>query len=237
MSFGQLFLAISDHECFTFILSYEIHRCTYGYYTHDPFILASNLPGLVLSLWLNFGAAKLQYLERWEGNQKRERDRATDSLEESVDLPSLVTAPQERLFLRILIAWCCVIVYVGWLEPLLSPRAIVGTVVNLNLVVFYGAPLATIQQVLRNKVSDSIHVPTMILTNSNTIFWLVYGVARMDPIIFLPNGLGLILGVVMMVLCILYPKNDALNDETNSEENLLQDNEEFSEHAENLMVT
>ena len=59
----------------------------------------------------------------------------------------------------------------------------------------------------------------------------------MDPIIFLPNGLGLVLGVVMMVLCILYPKNDALNDETNSEENLLQDNEEFSEHAENLMVT
>eukprot|EP00532_Pseudo-nitzschia_australis_P018930 CAMPEP_0168298592 /NCGR_PEP_ID=MMETSP0142_2-20121227/23127_1 /TAXON_ID=44445 /ORGANISM="Pseudo-nitzschia australis, Strain 10249 10 AB" /LENGTH=131 /DNA_ID=CAMNT_0008248019 /DNA_START=45 /DNA_END=436 /DNA_ORIENTATION=+ len=36
--------------------------CAYAYYTADPFVLASNLPGLILSLWLNIGACKLQYL-------------------------------------------------------------------------------------------------------------------------------------------------------------------------------
>jgi solute carrier family 50 (sugar transporter) len=40
--------------------------CIYSYYTNDPFILAANLPGLLLSLWLNIGAAKLQYLAQVE---------------------------------------------------------------------------------------------------------------------------------------------------------------------------
>jgi len=211
--------------------------CTYGYYTQDPFVLASNLPGLILSIWLNIGAAKLQYLERWEGYQKRERESTTGHLEgQPLDLQSLITAPQERLLLRILIGWAFVIVYVGWLNPLLSPRSIVGMVVNLNLVVFYGAPLTTIRAVLRDKLSDSIHIPTMVLTNSNTIFWLVYGVARLDPVIFVPNGLGLLLGIAMMVLCIVYPRSNVLNDENSSEQNLLEDNDESNEHAESLML-
>lgn len=38
----------------------------YGYYLRphkDPFLVAANFPGLVVSLWLNAGAAKLQYQE------------------------------------------------------------------------------------------------------------------------------------------------------------------------------
>jgi hypothetical protein len=110
-------------------------RCAYGYYTKDPFVLTSNLPGLVLSLWLNTGAAKLQYLERWEGRHKRDREGVVDILnDEASDLHVLVTVSQERLLFRILIAWCVVIVYVGWFNPFLSPRSIIGAVVNLNLV-------------------------------------------------------------------------------------------------------
>jgi solute carrier family 50 protein (sugar transporter) len=37
----------------------------YAYYTNDPFVLAANVPGLILSIWLNFGAAKLQYTARY----------------------------------------------------------------------------------------------------------------------------------------------------------------------------
>mmetsp|Transcript_38496 Transcript_38496/g.93309 ORF Transcript_38496/g.93309 Transcript_38496/m.93309 type:complete len:389 (+) Transcript_38496:147-1313(+) len=36
---------------------------TYGYLKNDPFLIASNMPGLILSLWLNIGASKLQYAE------------------------------------------------------------------------------------------------------------------------------------------------------------------------------
>ena len=31
----------------------------YAYYSGDPFILASNVPGILVSTWLNVGAAKL----------------------------------------------------------------------------------------------------------------------------------------------------------------------------------
>lgn len=211
----------------------QLRRCAYGYYTKDPFVLSSNLPGLVLSLWLNTGAAKLQYLERWEGNQKREREGAVDNLNQPSDLQLLVTVSQERLLLRILIAWCIVIVYVGWFDPLLSPRSIIGVVVNLNLVVFYAAPLSQIQTVLRQKCCDSIHVPTMVLTNTNTIFWFIYGVARGDPVIFAPNALGLILGIMMIILCLVYPRSEALND-SRSDQLLLDERAESSLHAENL---
>lgn len=36
----------------------------YGYYKHDVFVVVANVPGLVLSIWLNSGASKLQYYER-----------------------------------------------------------------------------------------------------------------------------------------------------------------------------
>lgn len=42
----------------------------YAYYSSDPFVLAANVPGLLVSLWLNMGAAKLQYSER---RRKRSR--------------------------------------------------------------------------------------------------------------------------------------------------------------------
>ena len=33
----------------------------YSYLTHDVFVLLANVPGLLVSMWLNFGAIKLQY--------------------------------------------------------------------------------------------------------------------------------------------------------------------------------
>jgi hypothetical protein len=135
----------------------------YGYYTRDPFVVAANLPGLVLSLWLNTGAAKLQYqaamkvrrrqfalpssrIEEWDavGVESHERtgsDAASgNDGEPYVDLSQdedLVMVPQERALLRILCLWVIVIVKVGWFTKG-DPAALVGLVVNVNLVFFYG---------------------------------------------------------------------------------------------------
>jgi len=43
----------------------------YGYYTRDPFVVAANLPGFVLSIWLCSGASKLQYLELVKKREQR----------------------------------------------------------------------------------------------------------------------------------------------------------------------
>jgi Sugar efflux transporter for intercellular exchange len=133
----------------------------YGHYTRDPFVVAANIPGLVLSLWMNTGAAKLQYhaakrvrrhaglpssrIEEWdavgvESHEHSAPDAVPGDLTPCVDLShdeDLVMVPQERALLRILCLWVVVIVYVGWFTKS-DPAALVGLVVNVNLVFFYG---------------------------------------------------------------------------------------------------
>jgi hypothetical protein len=134
----------------------------YGYYTKDPFVVAANIPGLVLSLWMNTGAAKLQYnaarkarrhvglpssrIEEWDAVGVESHERASTDAVPGIDEEpylglsddeDLVMVPQERALLRILCLWVVVIVYVGWFTKS-DPATLVGLVVNVNLVFFYG---------------------------------------------------------------------------------------------------
>lgn len=194
----------------------------YGYYTSDPFVVAANIPGLVLSLWLNMGAAKLQYLEISESKKKqtnshasREHWDASPETEEHSEMPdmsynedmedALVMVPQERVLLRVLVAWLAVIVWVGWFSSYDAANT-VGLVVNVNLVFFYGAPLKTIRTVMADKDSSSIHLETMGMTFINTSFWIAYGLARHDFVIVLPNAAGLSLGLAQGLLSFIYPR-------------------------------
>jgi solute carrier family 50 protein (sugar transporter) len=213
--------------------------CAYSYYTHDPFILAANLPGFLLSLWLNMGAAKLQYLAQVDASRSSLSNK--DSHNKGPSFPSATTAvgrvvvdpttitstnnnyrssssnnndglvhsPQDVLLLRVLSLWGAVLVLVGWLDvPFLRGREAqtVGLVVNANLVFFYAAPLQTIRTVLREGRSDSLHRPTVLLNCLNATFWTLYGVARADPIVYGPNGAGLVLGVAQLVVLMAYPR-------------------------------
>lgn len=215
--------------------------CAYAYYTRDAFVLAANLPGLLVSFWLNFGAIKIQYLETVD---VQKRDESTGEGERE----KLTMVPQETTLLRVLVVWSFVLLWVGWLHPAGNAAHFVGLVVNVNLVClltpiacllthalvthfdiqcqvfFYGAPLNTIRQVLSEKNSNSIHCPTMVLNWVNTSFWLVYGFARRDLIIMIPNGLGLLLGLSQGVLSLLYPRTGR-----NHEDEL--DNEEASRNS------
>jgi len=191
----------------------------YGYYTRDPFVVAANLPGFVLSIWLCSGASKLQYLEltkRRLRQHEREQWDASSPIDEAPDgimlndaartqmEDDMVMVPQERVLLRVLSAWAVVIVFAGWFSRY-DPATIVGIVVNINLIVFYGAPLQTIQKVIETNNSESIHIPTMALNWTNTSFWIGYGVARQDVVIILPNVIGLSLGLMQGFLKFRYP--------------------------------
>jgi solute carrier family 50 (sugar transporter) len=268
----------------------------YGYYTHDPFVLASNLPGLILSLWLNTAAAKLQYLSQhtrasssfstmvvasgrhspqhhvgfgdngdngrrhqhrqminqppycdtngiadgvWrdaspilpegdspipaeEEQQQHDVDHhPLDAMEDNMNLEGLVLVPQERALFTILILWASVITYVGWILPLGTrdhsvyttnhiAAHIVGIIVNVNLVFFYGAPLQAVQKVISTADSSPIHVPTMVMSWVNALFWVAYGFAKLDPIIVVPNSLGFVLGGLQGILCAFYPRKQSV---------------------------
>jgi solute carrier family 50 protein (sugar transporter) len=224
----------------------------YGYYTRDAFVFAANVPGLILSLWLNMGAAKLQYFalrndikqhqpaslsqqpvrEDWDASPAIMEPDDDDVLDDfpdgggaaadqhgSMNSSSinsgganlgelLVLVPQEQALLRILIGWAAVISWVGWLSSSTNPAATIGVVVNVNLVFFYGAPLQRVQTVVVERNSESIHVPTMVMNWMNTTFWILYGVAKQDFVIIVPNVLGLSLGLLQGVLCVMFPRKE-----------------------------
>lgn len=81
----------------------------------------------------------------------------------------------------------------------------VGIAVNFNLIFFYGAPLSKISMVFQTRSSKYIHVPTMITSLVNGSLWFIYGLALGDYFVAVPNGLGAVLGVVQVALCILFP--------------------------------
>jgi solute carrier family 50 (sugar transporter) len=89
--------------------------------------------------------------------------------------------------------------------------------VNINLLFFYGAPLQKIQVVLSSKSSDSLHTMTVLLNCINAAFWAAYGVAVQDIVVYGPNGLGLLFGLLQALLCCFYPKNHGPNDDGNNQ--------------------
>ena len=130
--------------------------------------------------------------------------------------------PHERLVMGIVIVWTVVLSTIGFYKHYASlnndseqssnannvAQSIVGYVVNFNLVFFYGAPLSAISRVLRTKRCDSLHVPTMIMNTSNAVFWTSYALAPQinDPFIYVPNGLGVLLGTIQFFLWMVFPK-------------------------------
>ena len=163
---------------------------SYSFVTQNIFVLVSNLPGLILSVWLNLGAAKLQYLERYEtlkslaGNDhslRFEESNSNDNDETSSNehvvsssnnndaqrndfgesgLP--IFTPHEHWVIGILMVWGLTLSSVVFIPMTNHQRSeIIGITVNLNLVVFYGAPLSTIIQVFKTRSSISIHRKTL----------------------------------------------------------------------------
>jgi uncharacterized protein with PQ loop repeat len=204
-------------------------------------MLAANVPGLILSIWLNLGAAKLQY-----HNQIRMMlptmamttdDLTTSNIGESLEQnrrsinDELLFVPQETLLLRILVAWIGSLIVVGWSGWIKNPATAIGILVNVNLIFFYGAPLQTMRAVILTKSSNSIHRPTVVMNSINTLFWLLYGgLARHDPVIYGPNIIGLALGMLQAFLTCWYPQQRmASNGNTEDlQEPLLSTEETYS---------
>lgn len=189
--------------------------CVYAYYTHDAYLLASNLPGLLVSLWLNMGAVKLQFLREHQEEMTAPNyfdytgDEGSD---DSAENNAKVILPQETLLLCVLAGWSWILIWVGWISPQ-TTSTVIGLMVNVNLIFFFGAPLQALAQVVKSGSSDCIHIPSMIMTVINTVFWLAYGFARRDPVIVVPNALGLMLGLCQVLLCLVYPADQTDLDE------------------------
>jgi len=230
---------------------------TYSFLIQNIYVFFGNCPGLLLSVYFNLCATKLQYYEYGtnqmknllllseEEEKEEERNPNCVSVEETVvddDVLEITAnenkispknkerllsqlavgsftknapAKHEQIVLGIVILWTIVISIISFgtnLEP--SDReSIVGVVANINLLFFYGAPLSAIWTVLQTRNSSSIHIPTMITATVNGTFWGAFGFAIMDYYMFIPNGIGVMLGVVQMLLCFIFPRTEIVNKE------------------------
>jgi len=172
----------------------------YAYYSGDPFVLASNIPGILVSFWLNSGASKLQFYAEIQSHNDSSEQTTTSKR-------AIIFTPQDKLMLGVLSLWIFILVCVGWLGIGSGyEKEIVGILVNINLLFFYGAPLQTIKTVVAEKCSDSIHTPTVILNLANAGLWGAYGIAVNKIVIYGPNGIGFLLGSCQAALLCMYPK-------------------------------
>lgn len=119
-------------------------------------------------------------------------------------------APHEKAVLFMVVLWVATISLVIFGDSFTdtAKQNIVGYIVIANLVFFYGAPLSVIFTVLSTRNSGKIHIPTMLTTTANGVFWCAYGVAVSDYLIAGPNGAGAALGGVQMLLVCVFPRGE-----------------------------
>jgi solute carrier family 50 (sugar transporter) len=228
---------------------------TYSFLQRNYWIFFANAPGFILSVYLNMGAAKLQYqghrahemrksfatyLEQqqeqaaesstWIASQQGNGGTSSgpipqkkkDYMTIAWEVTSQATpapAPHESIVLGIVMIWVTCIAVIALVGPTIGMTAdtrqlIVGLLVNFNLVFFYGAPLSTIVTVLQTKNSSSIHLWTMMTNTGNGAFWTAYGLAVHDSFISIPNGLGTLLGVIQIILCMTVPRTPIIDLES-----------------------
>ena len=53
-----------------------------------------------------------------------------------------------------------------------------------------------------------LHVPTMATNTANSIFWTAYALAVGLPFVYVPNELGVGLGVIQFALWIVFPNKN-----------------------------
>ncbi|KAL7501108.1 hypothetical protein ACHAWT_010859 [Skeletonema menzelii] len=205
-----------------FMTGNTIGWLAYSFITLDLFVFFANAPGLLISIWLNTGAMKLQYYEelvKRSAAENRSRDGDDDAISvqtAKIDCCQQLTSHELKV-LQIVLVWI-IILSTTSLIPVSNEemKFIVGVAVNINLIFFYAAPLSTIASVIRTKNSASIHFWTMAMNTSNAFFWCVYSLAIQDYYILIPNGLGFLFGLVQVALYQCFPRSEEVIDASDS---------------------
>ena len=97
---------------------------------------------------------------------------------------------------------------VGALGNLTQPnlRLLWGYTANAILLIYYAAPLSTILEVVRSKCSSTLHWPLALMNTINGALWLAYGLAIHDYFIWVPNLVGVVVGLFLLALILIYPR-------------------------------
>ncbi|KAG1680967.1 hypothetical protein FOA52_009926 [Chlamydomonas sp. UWO 241] len=75
-----------------------------------------------------------------------------------------------------------------------------GLTGDVVCIAMYAAPLSTMGEVIKTRNSGSILVPLTVTTLLNASLWTMYGLAIIDPYVYIPSGLGSVLACAQLAL-------------------------------------
>ena len=122
-------------------------------------------------------------------------------------------APHETLVMGIIILWYLTFAILGFYcyhsnaeDVREIALRVIGYVVLVNQVFFFGAPLSRINTVIKTRKCDSIHFQSLIANTLNSTLWAAYGIGITDPFVYAPCVLGLAFAVLQFILCAIFPR-------------------------------
>lgn len=103
-------------------------------------------------------------------------------------------------------ATLCLWTYLVFSHTASAARAtLIGYFASAIFVVLAASPLSTIRTVVATRCADSIYAPLTAAQCANTLLWTIYGVmAAKDLFVYGPNGIGLCLGIIQLILKAIY---------------------------------
>jgi solute carrier family 50 protein (sugar transporter) len=149
----------------------------------NGFIVASNLPGAIAAMY--FVTTTLPLMPR-EPHAKRHQVQAV-----------LVGATTAMLTL-----WTVLVFKAVSHETIVFVLGAYGSAI---CVLLFASPLSTVADVISTRNAASIYAPLTGAQCTNCLMWTVYGLAIGDVWVYGPNGTGLVLGLLQLVLKIVYP--------------------------------
>ncbi|KAL6996892.1 hypothetical protein U1Q18_007018 [Sarracenia purpurea var. burkii] len=84
---------------------------------------------------------------------------------------------------------------------------VVGWICLIFSVCVFAAPLGIVKKVIQTKSVEYMPFSLSLCHTLNSVMWFFYGYLIRDPIIFSPNILGFIFGIIQMVLYAMYGGN------------------------------
>lgn len=108
-----------------------------------------------------------------------------------------------------------------------NSASIVGIIGVCLSVILMGAPLAALRIIVNEKSTATLPFMTSITTFLNGLCWTLYGFLEShDPIVYVPNSIGLFLACIQLSLFVIYgfpPKMVAVEDYTEIKSSRTQD--------------
>lgn len=166
----------------------------YSFFMKDHFLFWANIFGLVLGFYYSLNALTIL---------------APKTPSEGFSDLYLLT---ERLFIFSIFFWSLMGLLAATLFNNFSNAReqcamFVGLISCAFSIAYYGAPLSTMAEVVMKKDSSTLYFPTILVNIVNALCWFSYGAfGTSDPVLWVPNGLGLILCSTQIALIVMFKK-------------------------------